>query len=642
MVGLPTFSIDRGFENSPVTSSSTQGVRSADCVSRLEVHAVQPPLKSIRLLKLLSSTDITNRNTTSTDVTPKYSAEDFPYVHYPEYIALSYVWGEENLTSTICVNGENVQVRTNLFQALSTIKESDPDAYLWADAICINQRDDKEKSNLVQHMGEIFANAKLVYAWLGPNVDALFARFAQPPQQGGFPTEEYSKFSQRPYWSRIWVLQEVYYAKELHYICGNSRLPSAKLQGALILLETFQRYLLGSHGPVYEQLESNDLLEKFTFGCPSFPEMHRLIIYTSIYPRDVITLRIAMTNFCVKELPRGSRATNPKDMIYGLMGFANNKEKSYIRADYSKSVEESYTITTRSMIRNGFTDILAWAQPETKRMAHLPSWVPDYTSTIYESLCSQGQAKAWLPQFRACGETRHHDENSQPFDDHVLSVHGRRLGEVLSVGQLWFPRWSGGVLSSSAVAAEAPSTRSASYDELLSFLSEIRDLALHAEQIYDRSAATGQSDSRKAPPFTNAIWRVPCCDQIVINSRLVRRCPSTQSLYAATINALHACVRDSRKDLPPESRPYVEALLRWVNKRPLLTANGFVGLGPASVEPGDTVAVLDGFNACYVLRSQQPPELNQYQLVGEAYVDGAMDGEMTCSVPDTGEWFHLV
>jgi hypothetical protein len=691
VVGTLSSSIQRSFEKTPISSSLTQDVRSADRVCYPDVHAPQPPLKNIRLLKLLSPTDYMIRNVTGTDRRPRYSAKNFPYTGCPAYIALSYVWGEENLTNTICINGEDVQVRTNLAKALSTVRESDPEAYLWADAICINQQDEKEKSKLVQHMGEIFANAKLVYAWLGSvekatqdttsddlflhfsdlgtlfwkhadsgeagklngrslnfnsilakSLDALFSRFTQPAgKQGNFPTEEYSKFSQRPYWSRTWVLQEVYYAKELHYICGNSRLLSEKLQGALILLETFQRYLLCAQGHIYRQLESNSLLKRFVFGCPSFPEMHRLIIYTSIYPQDVISLRIAMTNFCVKELPWGSKATDPKDMIYGLIGFANNEEKSYIRADYSKSVQENYIISTRSMMRNGFTDVLAWAQPETKGIAHLPSWVPDYRSTIHESLCSQGQAKAWLPQFRACGETRFNDDTAQPIDAHVLSVHGRRVSEVLRVGQLWFPRLSAGNPSSST-AAEALATRSASYDELLYFLTEVRTLASLAGEMHSRHAATGQSDGRTAPPIHDSMWRVPCCDQIVINSRLVRHCPSTQSLYDATLSGLQACVRGPGKDLPSQTRPYVEALLRWVNKRPLITAKGFVGLGPACAQPGDILVVLDGFNTCYVLRSLRTQELGQYQLIGEAYIDGIMDGEMACSMVDTGEWFHLI
>ncbi|KAI1128992.1 heterokaryon incompatibility protein-domain-containing protein [Nemania abortiva] len=684
-VGLPGFGEDELDTTSLGTSVHPKGFAPRS--------GAQPPLKNIRLLLWLPPLDNGNNNTMSTDKIPAYGLEDFTYACCPEYIALSYVWGEESVVSTISVNGATVPIRTNLAQALASIRVSDPVAYVWADAICINQQDDQEKSILVQHMGEIFANAKLVYAWLGPiervsrgcstgdlfaqlrelgalfwkhagpadsghlnecrldldsilekNLPALFSRFAphHPGQPGGFPTEEYASFSARPFWSRIWVLQEVFLAKRLYYICGHCRLESKDLAGALILLESFQAHLIRSQSIARERIASNSLLGKFAFDFPSFPEMHRLIIYTSIYPSDVVSLRIAMTNFCVKELPRGSRATDPRDMIYGLMGFANDEERSYIRADYSKSVQETYATVMRSLIRNGFTDILAWAQPRTKRIAHLPSWVPDYSSTIYESLCSQGQAKPWLPQFKACGDTRYSDNNAPLFDDLTLPVHGRRLGGVLWAGRLWFPRSSAGGAPSCTDDAQTSLSRSASYEELLFYLREIKDLVSHAKKIHGRNTTTRQGDGvRTIRSVSGAAWRVPCCDQIVLHSRLVRGDPSAERRYKATLSGLEACIRGPESELPAESRPYIEALLRWADKRPFLTIDGFIGLGPAGIERGDIVAVLDGFNACYILRSQNLVERREYHLVGEAYVDGVMDGEMAYPTPDSREWFNL-
>jgi len=44
--------------------------------------------------------------------------------------------------------------------------ESEP-RVLWADAVCINQQDDNEKSKQVQLMLDIFASASKVLAWTG-------------------------------------------------------------------------------------------------------------------------------------------------------------------------------------------------------------------------------------------------------------------------------------------------------------------------------------------------------------------------------------------------------------------------------------------------------------------------------------------
>ncbi|KAI0871637.1 heterokaryon incompatibility protein-domain-containing protein [Hypoxylon argillaceum] len=673
-------------------------------------RAAQPPLKNIRLLQMMPPIDYGQHDTANTVRTPGYSLKDFAYEFCPEYIALSYVWGEESPMNAISVNGAMIRVRTNLAQALASLRESDPDAYIWADAICINQQDDREKSSLVQHMGEIFANAKLVYAWLGPmetdtpnaptrdlftqlselgamfwahagvseverlnessldldlilanNLSVLFRKFTQPPGEAkGFPTDEYASLSARPYWSRIWVLQEVFLAKSLYFLCGDYRMPSRTLAGALILIEAFQRYLVRSQSHVRDQL-SNSPLTRFTFGLPSFPEMHRLIIYTSIYPLDVVSLRIAMTNFCIKELPRGSRSTDPRDMIYGLLGFANDEERSYIRADYSQSVQETYAAITRSMIRNGFTDVLAWAQPKTKGIAHLPSWVPDYSSTIYETLCSQSQAKPWLPQFKAGGgTTRYTDDAPHPFDRFTLPVRGRRLDEVLWVGRRWFPRARAGDASPSEDDASTSFTRSASYEDLLAYLKEFQDLVWHAEQIH-RSAIAAAQDSAapRRAAAADAAWRVPCCDQVVLDSRPVRGDPAaTRRRHEDALRGLEACVGvggggGRARELPDAARPYVEALLRPADKRPFLTVRGLVGLGPADVERGDAVVVLDGFSACYVLKgrgggvgggssSSSSSSVGEYRLVGEAFVDGVMDGEMGYSAAEGREWFYLV
>ncbi|TGJ78948.1 hypothetical protein E0Z10_g9808 [Xylaria hypoxylon] len=665
---------------------------SAGDASPVALPTIRTPLENIRFLRVSG---------TNTNGTTNYSLEDFRYAECPAYIALSYVWGDERFTSTISVNGKSVQVRDNLAQALSNIKKSDPDVYLWVDAICINQKDDRERSNVVQHMGEIFAKAKSVYAWLGPigrittgadtgtlfthlsdlgtlfwehagaaytgklnersldldkilkmSLPALFRRFTNHQgQMGLFPTDEYTAFSCRAFWRRIWVLQEVFLAKDLHYLCGDCRLKSKHLAGAVILLENFQRYLIHGQDLSRELMKSaNGHLERFVYGSPVFPDMHRVIIYTSIYPPDVVSLRIAMTNFCVKELPGGSSAMDPRDMIFGLLGFADDAERSYIRVNYSKSVQETYVAVTRAMIRNRFTDILAWAQPlDSKRIANLPSWVPDYSVTIYEGLCSQAQAKPWLPQFKACGKNdKYSDEKALQFDHLTLPVYGRRVDKVQWVGRLWFPRSSqGGKInfkSSENIGLEGL-TRSVSYESLLSFLKEIQDFVERAEAIqrWSTGPRVGQGNRVEKPCFaTDAKWRVPCCDQIVIDGRLVRGDLSTRARYDATLRGVEACIKNPQAKLPVAARAYAEALLRWVDKRPFLTMNGFVGLGPAHAEVGDTVAVLDGFTACYLLRRL----INGHRLIGEAYVSGYMDGETIGSAPtDAGssicEWFHL-
>ena len=82
------------------------------------------------------------------------------------YYALSYVWGDPDKVHTIGLNGQAFQVTDNLMFFLR--RERTVTLALWIDAICINQHDEAEKSEQIARMGEIYKNASLVYADLGP------------------------------------------------------------------------------------------------------------------------------------------------------------------------------------------------------------------------------------------------------------------------------------------------------------------------------------------------------------------------------------------------------------------------------------------------------------------------------------------
>ncbi|KAK9780814.1 putative Heterokaryon incompatibility domain-containing protein [Seiridium cardinale] len=84
-----------------------------------------------------------------------------------EYEALSYVWGDPTITQPVIVDGNEMQVTTNLEAALRHLRSDQKPRTLWVDAICINQQDDREKSAQVPMMGKIFQQATSVLAWFG-------------------------------------------------------------------------------------------------------------------------------------------------------------------------------------------------------------------------------------------------------------------------------------------------------------------------------------------------------------------------------------------------------------------------------------------------------------------------------------------
>ncbi|KAM5364501.1 hypothetical protein ACJZ2D_011492 [Fusarium nematophilum] len=92
--------------------------------------------------------------------------------------ALSYVWGDPEQTDTVSVNGNSIQVTRNLADALrhapGHLKPTGGSIRIWADAICINQRDDNEKKHQVPLMKDIYSLADIVICWLGPYNEDVF------------------------------------------------------------------------------------------------------------------------------------------------------------------------------------------------------------------------------------------------------------------------------------------------------------------------------------------------------------------------------------------------------------------------------------------------------------------------------------
>lgn len=133
---------------------------------------LDPSKRQIRLLRVLSDKDIPNPQSPSLvrcDLTIHCLNHESP----PSYTALSYVWGPPSTTSgsendTLVVNGEAIPARQNLLSALRAFRRRKDTAYIWVDAVCINQDDLEEKMTQINLMGDIYSLAERTVIWLGP------------------------------------------------------------------------------------------------------------------------------------------------------------------------------------------------------------------------------------------------------------------------------------------------------------------------------------------------------------------------------------------------------------------------------------------------------------------------------------------
>jgi hypothetical protein len=112
------------------------------------------------------------------------------FTNPPRYEALSYTWGDpkgelcevpaKGDTSRLCdikIDKHRAKVTYNLHAALLQLRYRKLPRVVWVDAICIDQKNDAEKSEQVQLMAKIYSQASKVLVWLGEEdrfVDTAF------------------------------------------------------------------------------------------------------------------------------------------------------------------------------------------------------------------------------------------------------------------------------------------------------------------------------------------------------------------------------------------------------------------------------------------------------------------------------------
>jgi len=131
------------------------------------------------------------------------------------YEALSYVWGSEDKPQSIIIDDQNLSITQNLYTLLSRLQNHSLPRIIWADAVCINQADEKEKERQIPLMAEIYAKASRVLVWLGEAEDdgdqalkaILHARETSPKYLSHAESyrQQILKLLQRPWFQRVWV-----------------------------------------------------------------------------------------------------------------------------------------------------------------------------------------------------------------------------------------------------------------------------------------------------------------------------------------------------------------------------------------------------------------------------------------------------
>lgn len=176
------------------------------------------------------------------------------------YEALSYCWGDNTTKETITCSGKYLLITSNLKAALYNLRVHDQTRTLWIDAICIDQGNVDERSDQVRNMHFIFGRAYRVVIWLGEAGDdssRAFIFIAKLVEEDHYHTKLRARYLtgrihavllkrlklylvptelqqdtgalylllRRPWFQRMWVIQEVVIAKMAIVMCGSDQLP---------------------------------------------------------------------------------------------------------------------------------------------------------------------------------------------------------------------------------------------------------------------------------------------------------------------------------------------------------------------------------------------------------------------------------
>jgi hypothetical protein len=278
------------------------------------------------------------------------------------YEAVSYTWGDpRDRIDLMCSDDQNetgtISVTMNCYRALRALgKDRAGRGFVWIDAVCINQMDKMERSSQVQMMRYIYSYAYGVAIFLGDDLDQESClwdlhgslRFDSSASFGYHLVNrpDIGKLLDHPWFTRVWILQEIKAAREAKVICGQCTVSWREFESAY-------RYWQGGHAVLHQFLPLTHVRD----------DEH-------MDPATILFKRLRESRYC--------NATDPRDKVYALLGLLPQEMADLIHVDYTQSVTQVYVNTASLLVKTIGLTILSAVQG-TSSIENLPSWVPDWT-----------------------------------------------------------------------------------------------------------------------------------------------------------------------------------------------------------------------------------------------------------------------
>lgn len=528
----------------------------------------------------------------------------------PAFEALSYVWGlTDNLVLIYVQVGLDSDalefpVGQNLDAALRHVRHADTTRTVWADAICINQKDYAERSQQVLIMGDIYRLARKVVAFLGPDgddssyalelleklanmVDVDFGSGLISPSAAGSSEPSWADIKlalpydrrellaihhliRRDWFERLWIRQEIGLSgREGVLLCGTRELSWPLFCKAIFVLQrkpAVVGILDAAQTRTYrDRVHKVDTVALYSMRAFSFLNLRRQIGL--------------------------SKCSDQRDRIYAVLSHLRKSDHLGIVPDYNKTASEVYVDAAQRHIRqSGRLAILCQCElDESTSATPLPSWVPDWANPMPSAGVHEFGTELFelLPTFE--------DMNNERLQAYGVSI--SRVTQVMPIND-------------KALHGESDAEMA----------QELRKLLFEADRHGAGHAYT--SRERVLEAYCRSLW---------LNNFADRWQPAVphEPPYKDCLRLVKALVdpENATAELPslPNISYYLSRARDACTARTLYTTEeGHVGMGPASVAVGDEVCHLFGSWKPIILR---PVASKEHRVVGECYIHGRMHGE---------------
>ncbi|KAH7094642.1 heterokaryon incompatibility protein-domain-containing protein [Paraphoma chrysanthemicola] len=574
------------------------------------------------------------------------------------YNALSYCWGQEPAIQHILIDKELAFVKPNLFYALQRIRalQTGP-IRMWVDSICINQRNDKERNMQVRRMAKIYNGADAVFIWLGEEdaTSKLALNFITKVNENriiwdgewwkDYGFEALSRLLERPWFQRGWVLQEAAFSSNSIIQCGASQLYMDHFGTAMDSIRARISARPLSMTRSNNMLHADPLAD--LLNAPAFKLLDVIDgAFTKSADGVIIDYRISLETLV--HLATFCDTSDKRDSIYALLNMANDtgsadqaqENDTILLPDYGKTVLDVYADFIMHCCRQSDSlDILCrpWAPTPSSSaqstciidrndIGSVPTWIRTRETMPYGNPSSRSKIRLHGNPLVGSSQKR------------LYSTH-HRTQPAISVGRDSTTGVCNGSLTVKGIAIAKISRRS----------TRMANAIVTKESLELLGSITRRSQSGNIS-LPDAIWRTLCAN------RDERGDPATASFRAAMLDVLQRSLEDVdalrandvmelmssidveellENDIPEHTRTFLGVVRDTVwNRRTFrseptgIWPRPLTGLIPQYARVGDVIAILYGCSVPVVLREVVTSVDNWWELVGEAYVHGIMDGEV--------------